>query len=188
MFAIEPYDLIYVDVMKRLRQSDLFKKEGIRQYGLLRQSCSTLAEERFDYLIDWDPEALKEYDFEGNSILHAAADECDIAMALKAGLKYYPEELGFLLRKNSAGDTAYELIVENGDEAWVIIEECLEEIHDEKITEKNAMTNLYPFIVAAAGDTSELNTLYYLLRRSAVVLESFRELDSVGCIEKKRQR
>jgi len=109
-------------------------------------------------------------------------------MALKAGLKYYPEELGFLLRKNSAGDTAYELIVENGDEAWVIIEECLEEIHDEKITEKNAMTNLYPFIVAAAGDTSELNTLYYLLRRSAVVLESFRELDSVGCIEKKRQR
>ena len=55
------------------------------------------------------------------------------------------------------------------DVAWrVIIEECFEETHDEKMVEVNPVTNMYPFILAAAGDTSELNTLFYLLRRNPV--------------------
>ena len=37
--------------------------------------------------------------------------------------------------------------------------------------EKNPETNLYPFMLAAEGETSELNMIYYLIRQHPVVLE-----------------
>jgi len=105
-------DSMSLDVLKRLRQSDLFKKEDIRQYDFLYWSCKPSAKEVFEYLINWDPKALKEYRYEDEPLLHAnITDTCAIdnfAMALKAGLKHYPEELGFLFGKNDEGKTAFE--------------------------------------------------------------------------------
>ena len=37
---------------------------------------------------------------------------------------------------------------------------------DEEIGERDAVTNLYPFMLAAAGEMSDLYTIYYLLRRN----------------------
>ena len=178
---VSDVDSTCVDVFEQLRESDLFKKEDIRQYHLLCWSCNPESKEMFEYLLDWDPEALKEYRYlDGNPLLHA--DSYDIhsfAMALKAGMQYYPEELGFLFRKNDAGETACEIVCEeyDKDEAWGEIQECFEETHDVKMVELNPVTNVYPFMLAAAGETSELNTLYYLLRRNPSVLDCVGEMD-----------
>ena len=48
------------------------------------------------------------------------------------------------------------------------------------MVEVNPVTNIYQFILAAAGDRSELNTLFYLLRRNPVVLEGVNDL----CVRK----
>ena len=189
-------DSVCLDALNRLVESDLLKKEDIREYNLLCHACHPSAKERFEYLVDWDPEALKKYDYEGNSLLHATA--CvkigSFAMALKAGMQYYPEELGFLFQKNSAGKTACEMASEllGKGEAWRVIDKCFEETHNVKIVELNPMTNMFPFILAAADDTSDLNTLYYLLWRSPIVLDGVGQEqvvdDCASIVEMKRRR
>jgi len=166
-----------LDALKRLRQNDLLTKEDIRQYNLLWWSCKPKAKETFEYLVDWDPEALKEYKFEGNRFLHAFIGGLwpidSFAMVFKFGMKYYPEELGFLFRKNSDGDTACKLVFDEygKEKAWGVIEKCFDETRDvNKMIKMNPMTNLYPFILAAGDKTGDVNTLYYLLRRNPEVL------------------
>jgi len=182
-------DGLCIDVFNRLRKSDLLKKEDIRQYDLMYRAST----EAFEYFVDWDPKALKEYQYNGEPILHAhlCAVMGRFAMTLKAGMKYYPEELGLLFKKNSNGDTGWKVAFDlDGEEkAWKTIEKCFEETHDAKIVERDPMTNLYPFMIAAAGKTSELNTLYYLLRRNPVVLECVGEMDGLDFgVDTKRER
>jgi len=188
-------DAVCLDVFKRLRQSDLLKKQDIRQYELFWYSCQSHAKERFEYFVDWDPKALKEYRHEGEPLLHACTRiskliEC-FPLMLKAGMKYYPEELGFLFRKDDNGDTACKLVFDEygKDEAWRMIEKCLEETHDAKMIKMNSMTNLYPFILpAAGGEASDLNPLNYLLRRNPEVLFRVPQDDSLDYgVERKRK-
>ena len=40
------------------------------------------------------------------------------------------------------------------------------------ILERDPETNTYPFLLAAAGDTSELDLVYYLVRRNPLTLLS----------------
>ena len=54
------YNSFCLHLLKRLRQSQLLKKEDFREYDLLFRSCKPEAEEWFKYLVDWDPEALKD--------------------------------------------------------------------------------------------------------------------------------
>jgi len=85
------------------------KENDIREYDILYPSAK---ERWFEYLADWDPGALKEYRYDGNLFLHANIIYHELegfAMALKAGMKYYPEELGFLFQKDRDGYTAYKL-------------------------------------------------------------------------------
>jgi len=106
-------DSVILDVIKKLRESKLFLKEDVSHYQLLYWSCYPLLKDpslkdRFDYFIGWDPEALKNTLYAGNPLLQAFVLIENFAMMLKAGMKHYPEHLGFLFRKNSAGKTACE--------------------------------------------------------------------------------
>ena len=67
-------------------------------------TCRPNAKERFEYLLGWDPEALKEYQYEGELLLHHSIGYSKIdrfAMVLKAGMDHHPENLGFLFQKDS---------------------------------------------------------------------------------------
>jgi len=93
-----------------------------------------------------------------------------------------------LFRKNDAGDTACELAVQvfGKDESWKVIAKCLDETRDkEKITEMNPVTNLSPFMLAAAGDKNVLNMVYYLLRRNS---DCISQLEGLGCSAESRER
>ena len=189
-------DSVCLDVLKRLRQSNLLKKEDIRQYDLLWSSCIPEGTERFEYLVDWDPKALKECQYQGNPLLHrvivawGSNIDSSFTLMLKAGLKHYPEELGFLFQKNGIGETAFQLAFDEFGKAKTLsaIEKCLEENTNVKLVERNPVANLYPFMLAAAGETSDLNTVNYLLRRDPEVLYRANQVvDTLDCVERKRK-
>jgi len=107
------------------------------------------------------------------------------------------KELGFLFQKNCAGETAYELAFKRfgKDEAWSNIEKCFDETSGNavKMVERNPVTSMYPFMLAAVSDDKEtgaLNMLYYLLRRDPEVLYRGSEVDSLdsGVERTKRKR
>ena len=187
-----------LDIIKRLRDMGLLKKDDIRQHNLLQ--CSSRDYEQhafhptyrqydpsiFSYFVDWDPSALREPTcstssgrvHEGDTILHLLASSqscrpCDFQLGLRATLCHYRQELGLLLLESN-GVTPLQLAKERHgkEKAWKLIEECLEEPACDKIAlEKNEETNLYPFLTAAAGETSELDLVYHLLRRHPAPVE-----------------
>jgi len=102
-------------VLKRLRESNLLCKEDIQQYNLSFCSCHPTCNARFEYLVDLDPEALKDCKSTGYRLLHTAVGYAVIdpfVMALKAGMQHFPEELAFLFHKNADGKTSRELAFE----------------------------------------------------------------------------
>ena len=55
----------------------------------------------------------------------------------------------------------------------MLIEECLDDSDGIEILEKNPQTySMCPFMFAAAGDTNELDLVYYLVRRNPLSLLS----------------
>jgi hypothetical protein len=158
------FDSVCLNVMKRLREMDLLKKEDINEYRLLSFSMHVLAERRFEYLVDWDPAALKEcYESSlGNSINN-------FKLAIKAGIKYFPQDIGHLAFQYMA-KYKHEAQQQEKDEAWKMIRDCLDEADPNKILKKNQDTNLYPFMTAAEGSRCYLDVVYYLLRKDPSVL------------------
>jgi hypothetical protein len=162
------FDSVCLDVMKRLRKMDLLKKEDIKEYGLLICSMCSWAEQRFEYLVDWDPKALKE-------ICISELPWCGVQLnvdvhfevAFNAGMKYFPQHIGNLVFRYVSSSTPK-------DEAWEMIYDCLDEADPNKrILEKNQVTNLYPFVTAAEGSRCCLDMVYYLLRKDPSVLGNF---------------
>jgi len=185
-------DSMCLTVMKRLRQSNLLTKEDIKHFSLSSIRPNPRRKATFEYLVDWDPLSLK-FRRKGELCLHVAVrlksvGDGSFAMVLQAGLKHYPEELGLLFEKNRKGKTAWELAFEKygKDETWTIIETCFDNTRDPRIVEKSPAANLYPFVIAAAGETSDLSMLYYLLRRHPEVLYRTQCLGNVGSGKRKR--
>ena len=170
-------DSRYLNVIKGLREIGLFEKEDIRKYNLLWGSCcNARCPKRFNYFADWDPSALTKQYCEKYDVLHSSLQWCgDFQLALSATLRHYPHELGQLLVKNSKGETPFQKLRKQfgRGEGWKAIKKCLDESDGSKIVlEKNSETNMYPFMLAAAGDTSELDLVYYLVRRNPLSLLS----------------
>jgi len=246
-------DSVNLDVLIKLRESKLLCKEDIQQYDLSYWSCSPTSNKRFEYLVDWDPEALKDCNNTGYPLIHAAAGSGIelFVMAVKAGMKHFPEELGFLFRKNGDGKTACEVAIDKHgkDETMKIIQDHVPETNnhpilhhviqnapqymndfvtrypsavflrdekhrtlhhvalssgaslrseplflstmsDEKVEEKDPVTDLYPFTIAASAKTPDLWTVYYLLRRNPAVMDRSRRLKNRAPTKasKKRKR
>ena len=105
-------------------------------------------------------------------------------VALKAGLKYFPNELWKLL---VAVDGFYTELSPHAflmdtnrttmarEEGLTFIEECLEEVGDLKLQEPDPTTNLYPFMTVVASDQScpYVDLVYHLLRKDPSVALQF---------------
>jgi hypothetical protein len=63
-------------------------------------------------------------------------------------------------------------------------------ILDEKLVGKDPVSNLYPFMIAASGEGSDLYTIYHLLGRNPSILDILiiEEISEIGGEEKKKQR
>jgi hypothetical protein len=172
-----------LDAIKRLREMGFIEKEDIKEYNLLWLSCEEGSSKRFNYFADWDPSVLK-LRWHDISLLHSRAfvspqsaswGISTFQLALSATLRHYPHELGLLLLKNARGDTPFQVARKQfgEQEFWEVIKKCLDESNESMILERDPETNMYPFLLAAAGDdTSELDLVYYLVRRNPLTLFS----------------
>ena len=61
MLASYACDTICLNVLKGLKESNLFLKQDIQDYHLWGWSCHTKSQLRFDYLAEMDPEGLKQH-------------------------------------------------------------------------------------------------------------------------------
>ena len=143
------FDSVCLDVMKRLRKMDLLKKEDIKEYGLLECAMYSWAEQRFEYIVDWDPKTFKEICIDWDP---KAFKECCISqlpwcfqfgehfkVAFNAGIKYFPQHMGNLALRYVSGHQGKE----GKDEAWEMIQDCLDEADPNKIESRNQLISFH---------------------------------------------
>ena len=223
-----------VDVMKKLREVNLLTNEDVRDYNLLYYTAySQGGKLRFNFLSDWCPEGLKDYQCRGLPMIHAIIKNLPIqafAIFLKAATKHHVNEAGLLFQTNNDGTTACERAFDRFDKEKVmqVIGNCIpfddpqlpilhhvvkhapklyneflirytsaaylrgsdgrnlnqtmlasgnttfesngayfiHTLSDDQVREIDPVTDLYPFMVAASGDTSDLSAVYMLLTRN----------------------
>lgn len=232
-------DKKYLQVMKSLQSMNLLRKEHIEKYDLLGWASYPTSRQRFKYLMAWSPEALRTSAHKGvpllvDSILrpiHTKPQDC-FEMILEAGMKYFPDEFGFIFRKYNGKAACERAILSFGKEdAMVRIRKhilpsdnhpILHQVAahapqymndfatyypdatyirdknkrllfhaelasgtkrfsshslfflqatDGQIGEKDPVTGLYPFMIAASDSTSDLSAVYSLLVRQPRLAE-----------------
>ncbi len=102
-------DAKILNVLKDLQSLNLLHKKDIYMQDLISWSCFQGCKKRFDFFVDWDPSSLKDDDqcssaifgvLHGNFNPLVKRDKAfRFKMALKAGMKHFPQELGLLFHK-----------------------------------------------------------------------------------------
>jgi hypothetical protein len=233
----EPYDMACLNVIKELKESNLFLKQDIQDYDLLVLSCYTTSPLRFDYIAQMDPEGLKQHRYVGQPLIHAEIIGSDtteyLQLFLATALKHHPHDIGLIFQTNDEGKTAFECALNKfgKDATFGAIEKCIPldgagqlpilhrvveharqysnefgkrypsamflrdnnrrvlyqadlasgnrtydqdsmfflGMRDDQVREIDPGTDLYPFMVAASGETSDLSAVYFLLRRCMTI-------------------
>ena len=172
----------YLEVLVKLRELHFLEKDDIRRFNLLFHSCEKHAQARFEYLSDWDPEALS-MDVNGKPLIHEIisryrnVNHSRVVLMFSTALKYFPEKIGLLLQRDNNGKTAYDVYAaachKNGKtkDSWRIIKQCLEKCTSQRMTEIDTTMNIYPFMHFSAGGSKNLNLVHYLLRRDPKIFD-----------------
>ena len=164
----------FLGVLRRLRETNLLKKEDIQEHNLVLGLCQYdyFAKKRFQYLTDWDPNSLTYADDSDEKLpLHHAAHSTSIGgfrVVLKAGIHYFPKKkgIGLLFRKNGDGDTPFQLACEEHgkEEVMEVIESALADCSD------NPCNIAHALISATVDEKIDLDGVYFLLRREPGVV------------------
>jgi hypothetical protein len=173
----EPIDDKYLQVLIRLRNMGLFKKEDIREYQLLHQLCSSLyyfAERRFRFMVEWDPNALFHLDRFGNLPIHLTAHSSSVQgfrIVFEYGIRYYPNKKGIhlIFNKNNMGCIPFQYACEKFGYEQVM--EVVEETLIRSSSSDDTPINITQALLSAAIDENvHLDCVYFLLRRQPDVL------------------
>jgi hypothetical protein len=161
----------YLNAMKKLRESNLLRKNDIKEHDLLYRSCAPYQKKRFDFLADWCPEGLKTHTYNRLPLIHAVIESSDLSLGviaeclpvfLKASLKHHPNDLGLLFQKDSEGQTACERAFEPCERAFEHERERYGK--DETLT---AIGGLIPF------DDPKLPILHHVAKHAPQYMEDF---------------
>lgn len=106
-----------VDVLKKLRRSGLLKKKDVQEQHLLFYSCSHETKLRFEYLFNWDPDALIESRVKVTRtrfapLIHGMLLQSKerLVFTLEAGFRHCPQIGGLLFIKDYKGSTALDCL------------------------------------------------------------------------------
>ena len=122
-------------------------------------------QKKFEYFADWCPEELKTRQYNGLPPIHAIIDEFEsFSIFLKPALRYHPNDLGLLFQMNRKGKTACERTFKKfgKDETMSATTGDLIHFDDLKVPIMHR-SDLYPFMVAASGETCDLSAVFSLL-------------------------
>ena len=102
-------DKKFLAVLQRLRKDNLMTKTDIREFNMIDILCkqTVFPEQRFKYLVDWDPSTLLANNGQGGRVLSLRLvsrffDKNDISgfrMFYELAMNYYPLEIGFIFHK-----------------------------------------------------------------------------------------
>ncbi|GFH57164.1 hypothetical protein CTEN210_13640 [Chaetoceros tenuissimus] len=106
-----------VDVFKQLQRSGLLKKTDVQDQKMLFYSCSYETKLRFEYLVNWVPDALIETTVKVTRtryapLIHAMSLQSEerLIFALEAGFRHCPQIGGLLFIKDYKGSTALDCL------------------------------------------------------------------------------
>ncbi|GFH44074.1 hypothetical protein CTEN210_00548 [Chaetoceros tenuissimus] len=104
-----------VKVLRELRDLGLLVKKDIQEQELVRCSCVKVSQKRFEYLVNWDPDALIDTRIGHPRIgqwplIHTIFREESLFLFLKAGFEKHPNIGGLLFVKDDAEVNALDTI------------------------------------------------------------------------------
>ena len=164
----EEFDMKLMNSLKRLYEFNLLKKSDVTEHRLLLLSANKRNIHRFNFLVNLNPDALRDtmcdetksaplivycLYYKGNGRCRKHAFE----MILRAGMKHFPDEMGFLFR-NYIGATAFEhlnFMVKVGatpaglNETMSIIKRCIPPSENHPIL--HHIANLVPTMLNVMG-------------------------------------
>jgi len=170
-------DDLYLDAIKRLRATNLFKKEDLRENFVLHCMCKSLVlpNKRFLYLVEWDPTTLSQLDTHGRLPLHYWANMStilgleDFHTVLKAGMRHLSikEGIGFVFYKDNNGTTPFQLacnpsLFQLASTVCRKVEEVTKPIEQ--------LVNQDTLLFAFVNKSIHLDGAYFLLRRQPQLL------------------
>ena len=119
----------YLTVLQKIDKQNHLHQHELVNPNVLRHISDDQCEERFRYLFNRFPVALKKKISQSKDLpIHrAASSEKNFKLCLEFGMKYYRTRFGFLFKTNSLGQTPLELAVEHLgiNVASKLIEECI---------------------------------------------------------------
>jgi hypothetical protein len=177
----EAADDKYLQVLIKLREMGLLKKEDIKTYDLLnvlssQSQCDYFAEKRFRFLVEWDPNALLHPNRGGHLPIHYVAYRSSIRgfkLVFEYGIRYYPKKKGIhlLFHKNdnfSIQDTPFQIACDK-----LGYEKVMEVVEDTLARHSDTPINVAEALVSAAIDKNiQLDCVYFLLLRQPDILQT----------------
>ena len=159
-----------LDMLKKLKETKLLKKEDIKQYDLLGHSCAyhnCMPEERFGFFLGGDPDALTHADSHGCLPIHFALSCGFIGcfhFVFRAGVLYFPMKKGIIMlfQKDDDGDTPFKLACEKHgrEEVMKVAEKVLtHDCSDKPYDTAEALK------AASIDDKIDIDGLFFLIRR-----------------------
>ena len=165
------------------------KKEDIREHKLIKVAMEEEKLQLLNWMVEWDAKGSLEgfydtiyhppVDYRHSRSYHPvmhyyASKKYDLFIeVLGITLHHYSQQLGLLFLEDSKNNnaTVISMAYKNvgiSTAAWEDIEDVLSEV-DSSLTllAYNEETNMFTFMVAAAGVSADLNVLYYLMRRKS---------------------
>jgi len=159
---------------------DLLKKDDIQDYKLVRELFwqSYFAENRFRFLVEWDPKSLLQttgiFGSYGYLPLHYAANAYGSSFqgfrsVFNFGIRYFPSKKGIILlfQKNDNGDTPFQLACRRfkRNEITEAVEDTLA-----RYSPNTPINNVHAMMLAATDERIHLDGVYFVLRRQPDVL------------------
>ena len=159
----------FFQVLIKLRQLDLLKKEDIQSYDLLHKLCQGyfFPEKRFKMLVEWDPNALTQTDRFGELPFNEATIQ-GFRFVFEYGIRYFPKKKGIslLFRKQNYGGTTFQHVCSHFG-----YKKVMKVIVDTLACYSNTPVNVPEALLSAALDENvHLDGVFFLLRRDPDLL------------------
>ncbi|OEU06886.1 hypothetical protein FRACYDRAFT_278048 [Fragilariopsis cylindrus CCMP1102] len=160
----------FLQVLIKLRQLDLLKKEDIKRYELLHKlsHCNYIfTEKRYQMLVEWDPNALTQTDRHGVLPFNIATIQ-GIQFVFEYGIRYFPKKKGIslLFHKPEYDCTDFQHACRNFgyEKVMKVVEDTLARYSDTPVNVPEALLS------AAIDEKVHLDCVYFLLRREPDLL------------------
>jgi len=199
----------YREAIQGLRMRNLLRKQDVVDHRLLRVSlgytfdnfpherapCNDSKDpEIFRYLVQWIPEELAARDpCSGTYPLHATFGRCNGSVkvrtrayesALRAGMRYFPHQLGFLFHKDANGITPFQnacAAARGGTEEALAtaLRICFDDNHNTESEDeeqyndrapKPTLPSMESLLCAASNDAISLDSVYLQLLHDPILI------------------